>query len=210
VNKKMIFIALLLLGTMSSMARADQVSYSTKWDLSIAPTSQNFLNTMNLAFVGAGLGSLLPITVDAPAIPSPGISSSLGYFSVTGALGTDFFNDVPFDLVITQYVPSATPDSGVFSSTLQGRIRRNNSDLWITFADPSVRIGNVIYTLENQNYLINANDWPRAGKTEIDANIQVTPEPGSLLLFGSGLALLAILIRRRMLPGRVIPGTPAF
>jgi len=209
VNKKMIFVAVLLLGTMSSMARADQVSYSTKWDLSIAPTSQNFLNTMNLAFVGAGLDSLFPITVDAPAMPSPGVSSSLGYFLVTGALGTDFFDELPFDLVIKQYAPSATPNSGVFSSTLQGKISRNKSDLWITFADPSVRIGNVIYTLEKQDYFINANAWPCAGKTEIDADIQVTPEPGSLLLFGSGLALLAVLLRRRVLSGKLISGTAA-
>jgi len=67
----------------------------------------------------------------------------------------------------------------------------------------------VIYTLEKQDYFINANAWPCAGKTEIDADIQVTPEPGSLLLFGSGLAVLAVLLRRRALSGRVISGIPA-
>jgi hypothetical protein len=194
VKKTGLFLALLLFATTAFVARADTVSYSTNWDPSIDPTTQSFFNTTTLAFQGTTQ------TVNAPTT-----SSLLGYFSVTSLWGgTETFRDVPFDLVVTQAIPAADPNSGSFSSTLSGKLSWDYSTLGISFDNPSIQIGNVVYTLAQQNYQINPNDNWSAGQTEIDAAISMAaPEPTTLLLFGSGLAFLAFVLRRRVLSGNV-------
>jgi hypothetical protein len=138
---------------MGLMARADTVKYSTSWDFAIGPSSQTYskgilhLNNMNLAFRGKGLGALLPATGNTPS------ELSLGSFVVTGSLGSDIFASVPFDLEITQYAP--TSGTAEFMSELTGTISRDASSLVVAFDEPSVQIGNIIYTLEDQVISIN-------------------------------------------------------
>lgn len=186
--KRLIMTALLLIGTMSCVVRADTVEFSTNWNLDIQG-QESQLSNMNLAFTGVGLGSLLPVSVDTPTY------ASLGSFVITGLFGSSTFVDVPFNLIITQYVPSE--GSAQFTSLINGDIKLNKSTAEVAFNEPFVQIGSVIYTLTDQTYSLSADSLLgfRPGVTTVQAEITMTPEPGSLLLLGTGLLILAFVFR---------------
>lgn len=195
--KRLILIALLIIGTAVSVARADPVLYSTSSD-SIDPTSQTYTwffgnsNTMQLTFLGKALS-----LVNTPSY------ASLGEFLITGLRGSDTFTSVPFDLTITQWLPPADDNSATFSSTIDGTISVGQSSATVLFDEPFVRIGDVVYTLTQQTYTLNA-DGLLPGKTTIEAEITTTPEPGSLLLLGTGIIILAFAFRRAQHSGMAL------
>jgi hypothetical protein len=169
-------------------AMADTVKYSTTVNNgTVDPTSQTyflwFFNNMQLNFTGVSN------TVNEPTY------ASLGNFSITGSLGSDTFNAVPFSLDINQTIPSN--GTGDLLSSINGTISDDQSSASITFDETSVQIGSVIYTLTGYTlngeglptYTINANN-----PTSINAHITETPEPSSLLLLGSGLLSLALVV----------------
>jgi hypothetical protein len=196
-RKPIVLIILLLIGTMASVARADTVEFSTSWNLDIQG-QESKLSNMNLAFSGVGLGSLLPVSVDTPTY------ASLGSFLITGVLGSDTFVNVPFDLVINQYVPST--GTAQFSSVIDGTIKLGQSSAEVVFLEPFVMIGDVVYTLTDQTYTLNADSlWnPFSGVTTVQAAITMTPEPGNLLLLGTGFLVLAFVFRRARRSGMLL------
>ena len=128
-------------------------------------------------------------------------NASLGSFVITGSLGSDTFTNVPFTLDIFQWIPSV--GTGDLSASITGKIKMDSSTAWVTFDESSIQIGSVIYTLTGYtlvgglpSYTLNADsdDGVDPGTTSINAEITETPEPGSLLLLGSGLLSLAMLV----------------
>jgi hypothetical protein len=183
---------LLLIGSLGTIAKADTVVYSTGTDLTIAPTTDtSFFLSTNLAFVG------IANSVDEPT------NASLGSFVITGPLanGKSTFTDVNFTLDIFQLIPSI--GTGDLLGSISGVIKEDSSTASVTFDETSIQIGSVIYTLTGYtlvgglpSYTLNAdsNDGVDPGTTSINAEITETPEPGSLLLLGSGLLSLAMLV----------------
>ena len=185
--RRILIAVLLVIGTIVSVARADTVKYSTSFALG-NPTDQTWLNNMALTFNGVTNN-----VVDTPA------QASLGRFKITGWVGTDYFVNVPFDLTITQYLPLTADNTGTFTSFINGTISFNQSSATVAFQDPFISIGNVIYSLTQERYTLNADGGffgSDPGYTDIQAQIvATTPEPSGLLLFGTGLLILAGVIR---------------
>ncbi|KAA6458332.1 PEP-CTERM sorting domain-containing protein [Acidobacteria bacterium AB60] len=195
-RKRVILAGLLLIGVMGSFARADTVVFSTNSG-SVNPTSQTtswlFGNNMQLTFVGKLLSS-----VDTPSV------ASLGEFVITGFAGSDTFTNVPFNLTITQWLPQAGDNNATFNSILNGTISLGASSATVSFLEPSVTIGNVVYTLTQQAYTLRPDGLLSTGTTTIDADIAMAPEPGSLFLLGTGLLILVFVCRRAMRPRQLL------
>ncbi len=186
--RKRISTALLLIGMVVCVARADTVQFSTSSD-PIDPSRQTYLwawNNMQLTFVGQ-----TNTTVNTPSI------ASLGEFIITGYAGTDTFSSVPFDLTITQWVPAVAANTAAFTSIIDGRISLGASSATVTFLEPFVTIGDVVYTLTQQTYTLDANGLSGPGETPIQAQIAVNPEPGTWVLMGTGLLILAFVVFKR-------------
>jgi hypothetical protein len=133
---------------------------------------------------------------------------SFGSFSATqNGNGATPATSVPFKLAVTQTNP-VPGDTASFAATFSGKIIQNQGPITITFTDITKTIttgtaANVIYTLSQSSYampITNADgavSGPVAVLGTIEAvhkiiQTQNSPEPGTVLLLGSGLVGLAV------------------
>jgi len=132
-----------------------------------------------------------------------GSNAQLGTFTIThtGSGSLSVFSGDTFDLTITQSAPPATPNSGTTVGTLHGQITVSGSTLKITFSPTSLSFGtpvDYVYSIFSPLSINAQTTGPTTIQGEIDViNAPGVPEPSSMLLFGSGLAGFAGILRRR-------------
>jgi hypothetical protein len=113
-----------------------------------------------------------------------------------------------FTLTITQTAPVASPNSGKLTGQFAGTIIASSSQTIIEFSNPSLVIGNVIYTLmgdaKEGSTTCPVNDacWgintPGIKTIGMETGVtRVTPEPTFMTLTGLGFAALAFVAYRR-------------
>ncbi|MBZ5630952.1 MAG: PEP-CTERM sorting domain-containing protein [Acidobacteriia bacterium] len=201
---------------LSVAAFADDVTFQTNptygcFGNSCTPTSPNASIT-DLSFVGTGYG---------PHLTSGGaLNITLGSFTLTDSQNTTFNSQ--FDALIRFYLPTGTGSQSVNAAVTgsvdvgwlsnSGTAVINFSDNWTTYsfdggtfqfkvndvtlsAGQFLGFGNVSDTEslvgQVQNVHLNSVDPPPPPPGQ-------TPEPGSLVLMGSGLMTMAGVLRRKL------------
>jgi hypothetical protein len=183
-------IAVAFIALAQGEVRADPVTFSTAGCFGTGCTpaagAVTAFGTATLTFTSVG-----PVNVNTPVV------ADLGQFTIVAG-ASETLAATPFTLVVTQTAPGPT-GSGTFTASLSGTVTNNSGFLVATFDNPAAfTINGVTYTLVNidaQNRLF-LDPNATGGVTRISALVE-TPEPMTMVLFGTGLALVAAKARRR-------------
>jgi hypothetical protein len=149
----------------------------------------------------AGIGDDIPSIPGGPAVDAT--TDSLGTIFLNVPQGGSITGSGSFLLTIDQTIvggPSGTSsDFGLLSGTISKAKNATKGDLIVTFAEPSITIDNVTYTLEDlgQNGLGPNQLAFGSGGANIEAAItSPAPEPTFFALTGLGFLGLAAAARR--------------
>lgn len=187
----LVFIALTV-SVMGTASAANITLTQTQIDaftFSFAKSSSNVTSGSN------NMGGFFDVNFDST---SPG--AGLGVFELTGLSIAYTAGDV-FSLLFTNnnfstwdFEVFVTTDGGSFSSGVTSIVPGTSASLGATLAS-----GSTITAIEIRvsGTIPNTNNPPGNPDVAADWRVQAVPEPGSLLLMGSGLAALSLLARRR-------------
>jgi len=100
-----------------------------------------------------------------------------------------------FTLSITQTAPPPTA-SGSLTGAFSGKISTSKTTTFITFADTSLVLNNITYTLDSSTWSI-PNSGLGGTIGMVTETATVTPEPTFMMLTGLGFAGLAFVAYRR-------------
>jgi hypothetical protein len=165
---------------------ATSVTYSTSGVFSTTGTDMLPIGTGDLTFDG-----LVSNTVTPPS------NLSFGTFDASD-VGT---GSIPDGEVFTLTVTETTPDSGSApaTATISGSIDATSSSVLLSFNNTSFSIDGTQYTISQP-----PGGFPivppssNGGLVTIQGTVSAAPEPATYLGIGSGLALMAFGLRRRV------------
>ena len=186
-----------LLTLASVEARADAVTFSTTGKFACGGCNGDGTTAMQI-----GTRSNLLILVFSGvenATVETGASgftfASFGEIKVThsGAGSTTFPEKIQLTITVTQTGPSR--GSKEFVGVLTGTITGNSSTGELTFTPTSFSIGAIKYDIDATFKLV--PDDTNGGKTSIQGKITATPEPATMILFGTSLLGVAGALRFR-------------
>jgi hypothetical protein len=203
IRRSLVLVAMIALAVAAMVPSADAavVTYSTQMSFDGGPFATNATlllpgdgGTMTLTFNG-----VTNVTAALETI------TSLGTFVTGGFSWFSVLDGHTLDLRITQSFP--TVGTGDATGTLSGGVSWTGSYAVASF-DNTVMIDGVAYQLVSNPVAIFAPPSspgnPESEAAVINAHLTNNPEPGTLLLVGTGIAGLGGMIRRRLASKKLV------